>query len=438
MKQLLLALFLILVLGCSNDLSNDLSVEVQKETDFSTFLEISNIEQSEEGYIYEKDVALTYEEVQAAYNNYLKTSTRGNYRDPQMKWKDEVRFNLTYKFTGLLQTSDLGDAEVKEAFREATRRWMDVAGVKFIEVDSDPLFTVTGVTSGDYYAISFFPNENTFGENKKVIKLNRMWAPMAYNTYEKMVGLFTHELGHALGLAHEHQRRDSLNTYGQRKYGVHFGNYDHDSIMDYGNKPYLNGISQGDIAAISNLYPNERFVIVYEDANYKGRSYKIRQGKSISHLYKIGWTNKISSVRCFNGAAVNLYRRIRFRGDRILITKDISNLRDNDFNNIASSLHWNVPTHTFMIAYEHSNFKGESVVISGNISQVPLNDKFSSIEIYNGWSGRLYEDSNFKGSSKFVGISTRAIYQYPGYTDLTWSKSYLEDFNDITSSVVIY
>lgn len=419
--------------------SNELSKEVQEVNDFDTFLKVSNIEKHGEEYIYEEDVLISSQQVQDMYSNYVNSDSRGNYSNPYMKWKDEDRFNLTYKFTNLLQTIDLGDAEVKEAFREATRRWMDVAGVKFIEVENDPLFTVTGVFSGDYYAMSFFPYENTSGENKKVIKLNRTAVPLVYNTYEKMVGLFTHELGHALGLAHEHQRDDSPDTFGSPIYSYYkFGPYDKNSVMNYRNRPYLTGISQGDINAIRNLYPQERFVIVYEDTNFRGKSYKITEGRNISKLYKVGWTNKISSIRCFNGASVNLYRRINYRGDRLLVAKDINNLDYNDFDNITSSLNWYVPRQTFMIAYEHSDFRGESVVIGGNMSQVPLNDKFSSIEIYNGWSGRLYEHSNFNGKSKFVGISTRAIYQYPGYTDMTWSKSYLEDFNDITSSVIVY
>lgn len=434
MKEIIIIIALALILGCSNDLSNS----VQNTKDFDSFLEEAKIEKSGEMFIYDGDVAMSREHVRDIYNNYLNSDSRGNYSNPYMKWNETDRLNLTYQFTGLLQTSDLTDAQVRSAFREAAGKWMDVAGVKFTEVNSNPLFTVTGTLdfNADYYAISFFPYENTEGENDKVIILNRWRAAHKYYTYDRMVGLFTHELGHALGLAHEHQRDDSPYHFGDGYYSwFKHGSYDEDSVMNYVNRPYLSGISQGDIDAIQNLYPVEKYIVVYEHANYEGRSLKITQGNNNVNLHSIGWGDKISSIKCFNGAEVTVYQHITFDGESMTILKDVSNLHTYEFNDVVSSIKWYVPKDIFIIAYKHANFKGRAITITGSMAQLPLNDTMSSVEIYNGLCATLFQHSNYKGESLFIGRKTRAVYEYPGYTDRVWSDNYLENFNDIASSI---
>ncbi len=64
--------------------------------------------------------------------------------------------------------------------------------------------------------------------------------------------MFVHEIGHALGLAHELQRSEAWDHHGQSIAGVPYGPYDPVSTMHYGSS--LQGMSLGDIASIRHLY----------------------------------------------------------------------------------------------------------------------------------------------------------------------------------------
>lgn len=435
MKQFLGAIVLVFILGCSNYQDN-----IKNETDnFESYLKKARIEIVGDSYIYDGCVEMSEEQVLRGYDDYISTDSRGNFDNPYMKWNNSERYNLTYQILGKLQTVDLTEDQVRNAFREATRKWMAVAGVKFIEVDENPLFTVEGEFNGENYsAKSFFPHYYTDGEGKLVIRLNRGYASMSYYTYDRMVGLFTHELGHALGLAHEHQRSDSPYNYGQGTYGYfHYGSYDSDSVMNYANRPYLNGISQGDIEAINYLYP-QKYIIAYEDADYKGRSMKIDEYGGHGWLARVSWGGKISSIKCFNGAVVNLHSAYRFGGDKVTISRNVRNLDYYDFNDRTQSVSFSKTNYMYIVAYEEPNFTGRSIKVSSDLWELPLDNSISSIKIYNGLSARLYDGRYYSGDSKFIGIASRYAYQYKGYDELTWSASDLGNFNDKTTSIMLY
>ena len=72
-----------------------------------------------------------------------------------------------------------------------------------------------------------------------------------------------HEFGHALGIAHEHQRKDADAAgkkcpAGGRPGDFTVGAYDKESVMNYSNKKYGNfgKLSRGDISTIRFLYPS--------------------------------------------------------------------------------------------------------------------------------------------------------------------------------------
>jgi hypothetical protein len=69
-----------------------------------------------------------------------------------------------------------------------------------------------------------------------------------------------HEFGHAIGLAHEHNRPDTPETCTESQQGsdgdVLVGDWDQFSVMNYCNPIYNNGgnLTEGDIAGVARLY----------------------------------------------------------------------------------------------------------------------------------------------------------------------------------------
>jgi len=70
-------------------------------------------------------------------------------------------------------------------------------------------------------------------------------------------------------------------------------------------------------------------VCVYERPDYQGREQCWSDGSEISDLGRSGnWSNRISSIRVIGRARAVLYRDIDFRGESVVIDRDVPDLRD--------------------------------------------------------------------------------------------------------------
>ncbi len=137
---------------------------------------------------------------------------------------------------------------------------------------------------------------------------------------------------------------------------------------------------------------------VYEHANYQGRSLTIKGQGSLRDLrYDTpdgrDWNDRISSISFGRGDEINricedapiIFQHVDFEGREYRLTDSIHDLSRIRFNDEISSIC--VPKGWSLIVYQHANYQGNSLRISGeqyirNISQYRnWNDQISSIKV---------------------------------------------------------
>ena len=86
-------------------------------------------------------------------------------------------------------------------------------------------------------------------------------------------------------------------------------------------------------------------ICVFENANFRGRSQCFDSGVDLRELREVGnWNDRISSIQVAGNARAMLYENVGFRGERLVVDRDISDLaairlRDGvNWNDQASSL----------------------------------------------------------------------------------------------------
>jgi hypothetical protein len=151
-----------------------------------------------------------------------------------VRWKPGLE--LSY-FVARATFTDDEYVKVKGYMMQATRDWQDACGVRFAHKDgldgvaspSGAVFAVRKEDSGGrFIAAAFYPHDA-----KK--RRHMLIDPGYFNTRFDRVGVLRHELGHVLGLRHEHIRKEAPPTCPGEDVGntLALSLYDPKSVMHY-------------------------------------------------------------------------------------------------------------------------------------------------------------------------------------------------------------
>jgi hypothetical protein len=78
-------------------------------------------------------------------------------------------------------------------------------------------------------------------------------------------------------------------------------------------------------------------ICVYEDINYGGRSQCWNADEDERNLSGMGWNDRISSIRVFGRARVEIYRDSEYRGQRLRLNRDVPDLAAINWSDQISS-----------------------------------------------------------------------------------------------------
>lgn len=137
---------------------------------------------------------------------------------------------VPYEFDGTLTVDQ------RQAYLDGLREYELAANVHFVERTSEPQWVLFKYVANGPNLVS--------GSAPQVVEIGLLTR-----------GQICHEMGHSFGLEHEHQRADrdtritvnygSIDPLNQGAFnilpnGIHFGNYDFESVMHYGRNVYAN------------------------------------------------------------------------------------------------------------------------------------------------------------------------------------------------------
>lgn len=214
-------------------------------------------------YVIEWDRVVTEDELADYYHLYLDGSwdqpslhaTVGRVGDADDVWTDAEKRDLTY-----CVSDSFGDDKAR-AVREmaaAASDWEAVADVDFIykaEFDGDcaagadsvrvPVIPHTGGGAYTYLPSGLRTSVRALTMNFNDFDTNEAYAELAPNI--TTTGVFRHELGHVLGLVHEHVRSETAFCNDASSYRA-VTTYDPGSVMHY---PWCDGVLTSDLSITS-------------------------------------------------------------------------------------------------------------------------------------------------------------------------------------------
>jgi len=176
----------------------------------------------------------------------------------------------------------------------------------------------------------------------------------------------------------------------------------------------------------------------YEDTNYRGDYFCVRQGDRLSSLPS-GMGDKISSVRVYGSAEVTVFRDSNLQGRSARLISNVRDLKGEGWNDAISSVEvssgrdysifgrgrgrnnrdrgvwrndrapvWGRNQETpneGACFYEDSNFRGQSFCVPRGAAYTSLprgfNDRISSIRVF-GAEVRIFQNQNYRGRSQEI------------------------------------
>lgn len=221
--------------------------------------------------------ALNVDELRGMYDAYLDSSNTSGIGSSQHEsivhlangqravWSSSQALNLTYciksgRGGGSFSASE--HAAVAQALTTAASAWEGAGRINFVHQSSldsscsnrsNVVFNVKRVCSGQYLASAFFPN---YPRKSRELKVDCT----SFGNIDPwtLAGIMRHELGHTIGLRHEHTRPESGTCFEDNSWQA-LTAYDSASVMHY---PQCNGTQNGDLvltsldrAGAAALYP---------------------------------------------------------------------------------------------------------------------------------------------------------------------------------------
>ena len=193
-------------------------------------------------FIVNGDIAIAdekqlYEFWESLQQGALIVNRRGGADD---KWNDTAKLNITYCVSNNFGSNK---TRVVNAMNSATAKWESLGNVNFIHVTSQDanctasnmnvVFDVRQVSGQSYLARAFFPSSPRSSRNVLID------TSSFGNTGWPLENVIGHELGHTIGLRHEHTRPEAGTCFEDNNWRA-LTPYDSASIMHY---PQCNGTS---------------------------------------------------------------------------------------------------------------------------------------------------------------------------------------------------
>lgn len=402
----LILIILGILVGCGDDSIFNSPIDSQKEENIITqpVINESTVSMSQvlaylesnyfntKGYLIEGDNIIVEDDIMFNINELKKDIKNGSntrqYKHKFIVSQSKVK-NITVRIKKNVPTN------WKKATRYAFARWNEIRGskIRFREVSSGGNIVISykKLSPSGVIARASFPN--SAGDPGPTITINTNHNSMA--TSKKNFTMI-HELGHCIGMRHiNNSENDRIHIPGTPK-------KDSKSIM----RPVVakwSKFSIGDIVAAQVVYPpSGPHIVVYQHKNYTGKSYTIVKGQYVKKdvLKRFGVHDNISSIRVRNGGKVVVYEHNYNKGGSLYINSNRRNLKGYSFNDIISSISWNVPSKSYAVLYQHVNYKGRPLTVwfsRSNFKTIKFNDKVSSIRLYNSAKFTAYEHKNYKG-----------------------------------------